>query len=137
MLMRAERQGRFYRSESRDGGLTWSPAEPSDIPAVASKVLLLKHHDAVLMIFNPPPDGAGNDGLGQRRELALWVSRDGCRSWSNKRVLARVAPRPSQPSWKAVCYPDGFIDASQKRLSLRVDTYRQQFLIKIPLADIL
>jgi len=52
-------------------------------------------------------------------------------------VLARVAPRPSQPSWKAVCYPDGFIDASQKRLSLRVDTYRQQFLIKIPLADIL
>ena len=137
MLMRAERQGLFYRSESRDGGLTWSPAEPSDIPAVASKVLLLKHDDAVLMIFNPPPEGAANDGLGQRRELALWVSRDGCRSWTNKRVLARVAPRPGQPSWKAVCYPDGFIDTAQKRLYVTVDTYRQQFLLKIPLADIL
>ena len=89
------------------------------------------------MICNPPPDEAANDSLGQRRELALWVSHDGCRSWGKKLVIARVAEPPGQPSWKAVCYPDGFIDAAQKRLYVTVDTYRQQFLLKIPLADIL
>jgi hypothetical protein len=39
--------------------------------------------------------------------------------------------------WKAVCYPDGFIDAVQKRLYVTVDTYCQQFLLKTPLAKIL
>jgi hypothetical protein len=137
MLMRAERQGRFYRAESRDGGRTWSPAGPSDIPAVASKVLLLKHDGAVLMLFNSPPEGAGNDGLGQRRQLALWVSRDGCRTWPKRHTLARVVPRPGQPSWKAVCYPDGFVDAGQRQLYVTIDTYRQQFLLKVPLAQLL
>jgi hypothetical protein len=103
-------------TRSIDDGETWSPAEPSDIPAVASKVVLLKHEDSVLMLFNPPPASAGNDGLGQRCELALWVNRDGCRTWKKKRTIARVVPRPEQPSWKAVCYPDGFIDAKRQRL---------------------
>jgi predicted neuraminidase len=137
MLMRAERQRRFYRSESHDGGQTWSAAAPSDIPAVASKVLLLKHDGVVLMLFNPPPDGADNDGLGQRRQLDVWVSRDGCRTWPRKHTIARVVRRPGQPSWRAVCYPDGFIDAQRQELLTTVDTYRQQFLLRIPLADLL
>lgn len=136
MLMRAERQGRFYRAESHDGGLTWAAAEPSDIPAVAAKVLLLRHDNTVLMLFNPPPAGATGDGLNQRRELALWASHDGCRTWPKKLTLARVVPRPDQPSWKAVCYPDGFVDASRKCLYATIDSYRQQFLLKIPLTDI-
>jgi predicted neuraminidase len=137
MLMRAERQGRFYRSESHDGGRTWSAAEPSDIAAVASKVVLLKHGDAVVMLFNPPPEGAVGDGLNQRRQLAAWVSRDGCRTWATKHTFARVVSRPDQPSWRAVCYPDGFIDARQQQLYVTVDTYRQQFLLRIPLGALL
>jgi hypothetical protein len=137
MLMRAERQGVLYRAESHDGGRQWSPPSRSDIRAVAAKVLLLKHEDAVLMLLNPLPAGAGNDGLGQRRELAVWVSRDGCRTWPQKLTLTRVVPRPDQPTWKAVCYPDGFIDVRQRQLYATVDTYRQQFLIKIPLGDLL
>jgi predicted neuraminidase len=137
MLMRAERQGLFYRSESRDGGRSWTPAEPSDIPAVASKVLLLKHGDALLMLFNPPPAGAAGDGLGQRQHLAVWVSRDGGRTWPKKQTLARVVRLPGQPAWKAVCYPDGFIDTKTRQLYATIDNYRQQFLLKIPLADLL
>jgi predicted neuraminidase len=137
MLMRAERQGRFYRAESADGGMTWSSAEPSDIPAVASKVLLLKYQSAVLMLFNPPSDGAEGDGLNERRQLSLWVSYDGCRTWPKRQTLARVLPRPGLPAWKAVCYPDGFVDQEQRVLFATVDNYRQQFLLRIPLAEIL
>ena len=137
MLMRAERQGQFYRADSSDGGRSWSAAEASGIPAVASKVLLLKHQDAVLMLFNAVPTGSGNDGLGQRRQLDLWISRDGCRTWTTKHTLARVLPAAGVPAWKAVCYPDGFIDAQQGQLYATVDNYRQQFLLRIPLGDLL
>lgn len=54
-----------------------------------------------------------------------------------RHTLARVLPRPGQPSWKAVCYPDGFVDPEQRVLFATVDNYRQQFLLRIPLADIL
>ena len=136
MLIRAEWQSGFYKSESFDGGKTWSTAVPSGIPAIASKVVLLKHGTAVIMLFNSLPESQGGAGQHQARQrLSAWVSLDGCQTWTTKLDLALVRPDVEE-TWKAVCYPDAFIDAEQEVLYCSIDNYRQAFLIKIPLADL-
>ena len=136
MLLRADGQNDFYKSESFDGGITWSPAEAGNIPAVASKVVLLKYKDSVIMLFNSKSPGASGDGLNTRHRLSAWISNDKCKTWTKKVELASVkAGTPEK--WKAVCYPDGFIDEAKGLLYCTIDNYRQAFLLKIPLDDLL
>ena len=135
MLIRSDGKGAIYKSESFDGGMTWSVAEPSGIPAVAAKVILLRYKDAVVMMFNAMPESTTGDGLLTRQRLSAWVSLDNCKTWTTKVDLARVKPDVEE-KWKAVCYPEGFIDEGKKMLYCALDTYRQAFLIKVPLADL-
>ena len=135
MLMRADGRNGFYKSESFDGGKTWSVAELSDIDAIASKVQLIKHNGAVVMLFNARPDTTAGDGLNTRQRLSAWVSFDNCKTWTKKIDLAYVKPGTPE-KWKAVCYPDAFIDAGKGLLYCSIDNYRQAFLIKVPLSDL-
>ena len=81
MLMRAEYTGRLYRSFSDDAGLTWSTAQPTDIPKPASKITLLKIENKTILIHNPTVSTAFCD-WSKRTLLSLWVSLDATRTWS-------------------------------------------------------
>jgi predicted neuraminidase len=125
MLMRAEGVPVKYRAESTDGGLTWSAAEPTDIPCANAKITLLPYGDAILMLHNPSEQA----GWQHRTRLALWVSRDGGRTWPVQHDLVRAV----QPG-KVMCYPHGFIEGDM--LYLACDTAAEHYLLKVPLAEV-
>ena len=138
MLMRAGKSGFLYKSESTDGGRTWSPAVQSDIPNPASKPTLLKHGSHILLLHNPNTHAEG------RRDLALWVSSDGGKTWSKKLALASVDPdcdtmddgvseEDAKKKW--ITYPHGEINAEEKMLYVACDRKWQHYLLKIPFSD--
>ncbi|HEY3332657.1 MAG TPA: sialidase family protein [Capsulimonadaceae bacterium] len=127
MLMRAEGTPWKYRSESLDGGRTWSPAVQSDIPCANSKITLLKWGERTILIHNP----SDVPGWDHRTSLEIWVSDDGCKTWPIKRVLAKaVAPK------QVLCYPHGFIDQASETLYVAIDGVTAFYLCKVPLADL-
>lgn len=127
MLMRAEGTPRLYRSDSSDGGLTWSPAQPTDIPNANAKVTLLKLNKAVLMLHNP----SEQSGWFNRRRIELWISRDGCNTWPVKMPLAEALAEGH-----VITYPDGFVDLKRQALYLALDDAKYHYFMKVPLADL-
>jgi predicted neuraminidase len=78
---------RLHRSESRDGGETWSPVVDSDLPnpgAGAEIINLRNGHWA--LIYNDTERG--------RNSLAVAISDDEGRTWKWKRHLEYDAPGP-------------------------------------------
>lgn len=80
MLMRAEKCEFLYRSDSYDYGRTWSEAAVCKIPSASSKIVLEKYEDKILLVHN---DVKGNQ-MTQRKNLSIWVSRDGMETWVRK-----------------------------------------------------
>ncbi len=126
MLMRADKTGVLYRSHSADGGRSWSPAEPSAIPNPGSKIALLRHGGALLLLGNQD----GRIGREGRRRLSLWLSHDGGESWTAGPVLAEA------PTGRVACYPHAFLAEDEAKLYVACDTYREQYLLKIPYAEL-
>jgi sialidase-1 len=102
----------FWRAESADGGLTWHPLGPSDIPASSSPGLLHRFDGGrIALIWNRAfPEGKESFPLtgGDRQrtatpaswfrgELSLAFSDDECRTWTKPVVIAR--------SPKGLAYP--------------------------------
>lgn len=110
MLIRADKLGGvLFRSDSADGGLTWSKATPTDIPNPGSKVTMYSlGAEAVALLHNPNPK--------ERNPLALWVSFDGLKTWPYQRVLSSAPGRLN--------YPDGFVSADRKYLHFAYDENR-------------
>ena len=126
MMIRATGDGRLYRADSTDAGRHWSDAMRTQIGADSSKVTLLRVGGCVLMLFNP----GGDTRFGGRRDLQLWVSSDGCATWSTKLSIAQA------PEGRRICYPHGFIDAVRKEVVLALDDTRTHWFMRIPLADL-
>jgi predicted neuraminidase len=127
MLMRAEGVPVKYRADSEDGGVTWSAPVATDIPDANSKVTLLRHGEAVLMLHNPSAEA----GWGKRRSLELWVSHDGCRTWPGRRVLARAV----EPD-RVMCYPHGFVEPRSGQLHVAMDAMAAHYYMTVPLSDV-
>jgi len=125
MLMRAENTGALWRSDSCDGGLTWSAAHPTDISNPSTKLTLLAHEGALILLNNPNPV------KGERKPLELWVSHDDGATWPTRLTLADV------PEGRGVFYPHGHIEAERGILYVACETGRVHYLLKIPLADFL
>ena len=113
MLMRSNWMC-FWRAESQDGGLTWHPLGPSNIPASSSPGMLhrLKSGRIALVWNRLFPEGkdtfplTGGDRLRSatpanwhRGELSIAFSNDECRTWSQPNVIAR------KPGTWLVAYP--------------------------------
>jgi len=113
MLMRSNWMC-FWRAESQDGGLTWHPLGPSNIPASSSPGMLhrLKSGRIALVWNRLFPEGkdtfplTGGDRLRSatpanwhRGELSIAFSNDECRTWSQPIVIAR------RPGTWLVAYP--------------------------------
>lgn len=128
MLIRAEGQPCKYRSDSADGGLTWSVPHPTEIPDPNTKLTLLRVGDAIVLLHNSD----ATPGWTNRRTLALWVSRDGGQTWPTKIDLVK-----SQVANRVICYPHGFADTPRQTLYVAADTAVEHFLIKVPFSDFL
>ncbi len=123
MLMRADKTGVLYRSESTDDGITWSTAKATDIPDPGSKVSLVKINDLAVMV--------NNLDASQRSGLSLSVSKDGFNTWEKRLDLVTV-----REGRKAnICYPHLYADAGREILFVACDSYREHYLLKVPYKD--
>ncbi len=105
--------GVLLRSDSADGGLTWSPFRDSGIPNPGSKFRLLKLPDGrIALIHNPHPR--------VRHPLALWISDDDLRSWRYQRVLTDFPGR--------LQYPDGQLDEDGATICFAFDYNRHDLI---------
>jgi len=106
-------EGILYRSDSSDGGRTWSDPYRTDIPNPASKFNLLKLSDGrIILIHNPNPS--------RRHPLSLWISKDDMKTWSYKRDLVTFPGR--------LQYPDGFVDEEEGYVHFTFDYNRHDVI---------
>jgi hypothetical protein len=127
MLIRSQRDGWLWRSESADRGNSWGRAVQSDIPNPGSKVNLQRSRDGrIFLLHNPSPGTAGQ--MGPRNPLSLWISRDDMKSWSVKADLVKV------PGARvSLNYPDGFLDEESGNLVFAWEDARSVFLMRVPM----
>jgi predicted neuraminidase len=71
----------LVRSESRDGGRTWSPGTDSSFPNPNAAVDFLRLHNGHLLLVY-------NDSMSKRTPLTLALSNDGDKSYPHRRNLA-------------------------------------------------
>jgi predicted neuraminidase len=126
MLIRqtgAPAPGVLYRSDSADGGLSWSAPRRTNIPDPSAKLTLLKLGDAVILLHNANSE--------RRTPLSLWVSHDGCETWPVQLDLA------AHTQGGKICYPHAFVDHEKELLYVACDAYQAFYLLKVPFADFL
>ncbi len=101
MLLRAQGQGYLFRSESTDGGLTWSRAAATAKPSPTTRFWFKTLSDGRhALIDNPTTVGDGGKA-GPRDPLELWLSEDDMRSWSRRVVLDRGEYHHDRPREKS------------------------------------
>jgi hypothetical protein len=131
MLIRSMDEPWLWRSESRDGGQTWSPPARSDLPNPSAKILLLKAGDGRVFLVHNPTGGAcqgGSFAMAARNPLALWVSHDGMQSWPTRVDLVRdTAPGVS------LNYPDGYLDEEHQQLDLVWEDTYSVYRLQVPM----
>jgi len=79
-LMRAEWGGFLWRSDSEDGGYTWSAPYATNIPNASSLAQLIRLPDDRIALFHNPVGGVVGK-RGSRDRLSIWVSNDEMESW--------------------------------------------------------
>jgi hypothetical protein len=114
MLIRADTTNRLWRSDSSDGGRTWSSAYPTGIPNPGSKPRLINLPDKRIVLFHNPSEKSFTDTRSHhhasRTPLEMWVSSDGMQSWYLKRTIV------SAP--KIAMYPDAFYEENTQAIYL-------------------
>ncbi|MEQ8787791.1 MAG: exo-alpha-sialidase [Pirellulaceae bacterium] len=115
MILRADRLGGvLYRSDSHDGGRTWSEAARTDIPNPGSKATLYGlGGKTVALLHNPNPKA--------RNPLALWISFDGMMTWPYRRTLVDWPGRLN--------YPDGYVTPDGEYLNFAFDDNRHRAVV--------
>lgn len=99
MLLRIDGTGRLWRSESKDGGRSWSEALPTDIPNPGNKPKLISLPDGRVALIHTPNAACSFQA---RTPLAVWISEDGAHTWNEQRVITDFPG--------IYCYPDGFYE---------------------------
>ena len=117
MLMRVDGSGCLWRSDSENGGKTWSKAVPTDIPNPGNKPKLLALSGGRIGLIHTPNPIVGR--LNVRYLLALWISHDDMRTWPEKHILTDF------PGY--YCYPDGFVE--DNRIYFTIEINRHEILL--------
>lgn len=116
MLIRADETGCIYRSDSVDGGYTWTQATPTDIPNPGTKFRLYGLKDGrIVLIHNP------NSECGNRWPMSMWISDDDMRTWGYKRDLVTFPG--------SLAYPDGFVDEQEGCIHFAFDYNRHDMIL--------
>jgi hypothetical protein len=132
MLLRSMDENWLWRSESTDGGETWSPAIRSDIPNPSAKVNILKAADGRIFLIHNPTGGecaSGKFAMNARNPLSLWVSDDEMKSWSVKVDLVK----DSAP-YTSLNYPDGYIYEENGQIDLVWEDTFSVYRMQIPMS---
>ncbi|MER3416525.1 MAG: neuraminidase (sialidase) [Gemmataceae bacterium] len=91
MLCRSRQIGRICRSESRDAGETWTPAQPTELPNPNSGIDLVRTGEGLLvLVYNPTTRG--------RSPLSIAVSKDEGQTWRKVLDLETAPGEFSYPS---------------------------------------
>lgn len=93
MLLRSS-AGYVYRSDSRDGGRTWSVGYPTELPNNNSGLDLTALDDGTLFVIYNPVKG----NWAARTPLVIRMSRDNGSSWSDELVLENDSGEYSYPA---------------------------------------
>lgn len=111
MLLRST-EGVIFRSDSIDGGQTWSLAYPTTLPNNNSGIDLVCLNSGLLALVYNPVQGYATDTI--RTPLVVSFSKDNGESWGNEIVLE---DNPGEYSYPAiVCMGnDLFITYTWKR----------------------
>ncbi len=127
-----KRPCRLWRTDSDDGGRTWSEPYVTDIPNPDTKSRIINLPDGRIVLFhNPrerPSSDPGRNLHRHRTQLEMWVSSDGMKSWYLKRTIV-CAPKVAQ-------YPDGFYDAKAKAIYLAWEDEKTLYFLKIDLDEL-
>ena len=119
MLIRGDMGNRLWRSDSEDGGRTWSELRITDIPNPGSQPRIVNLPDGRIVLFHNPNekdyDGTSPEAShGYRTPLEMWVSDDGLQSWCAKTTL-EAAPTVAM-------YPDAFYEPDNDQIYLVWET---------------
>ncbi len=113
MLIRSDKTGCLFRTDSADGGLTWGEPGRTEIPNGGTKFRLFPLPDGrIALLHNPDP--------ARRWPLALWISDDDMASWGYQRILTDF-PGELQ-------YPDGVVDADGTMIHFAFDYNRHDLI---------
>jgi predicted neuraminidase len=87
MLARTD-QGCQYRSFSKDGGVTWSPAEPTDLrsPLSPASIARIPSTGDLLLVWNDH-EKVDDAHRAKRTPFTVAVSKDEGKTWVNKKTL--------------------------------------------------
>lgn len=99
MLLRST-EGRIYRSDSGDGGKTWSEAYPTGLPNNNSGIDLTRLEDGKLALVYNPVEG----NWAVRTPLVIRLFGDNGENWDDEFVLER---EPGEYSYPAIVPGDG------------------------------
>jgi predicted neuraminidase len=121
MLVRTRGLGRIYSSVSKDGGRTWAPAAPTELPHPNAGIDAVRLRDGrVVLLYNHTERG--------RTPLNVAVSSDLGKSWRPALVLE---DQPGEYSYPAV------IQLASGDLAATYTWRRQRIrFARIPLADL-
>jgi len=118
MLLRVDKSGRLWRSDSLDGGRTWGAAEPTDIPNPGNKPKLLALPGGRVGLIHTPNAASG---FANRNPLALWISHDDMASWEERRILTDFPG--------IYCYPDGFVEGDRLYFTIEINRHDILFFL--------
>jgi hypothetical protein len=126
MLIRSQQDDWLWRSDSVDGGNSWTEAVKTDIPNPSAKVKLLKSQDGRIFLLHNPSNSL--DGKPARRNpLSLWVSNDDMKTW-NVKVDLVWNDTEDVSQMRSLNYPEGYIDEERGELVfVWEDAYRVYF----------
>ncbi len=98
--------GYIYRTDSADGGRTWSAPYPTSMPNNNSGIDLAKLDDGTLaLVCNPV-----GENWGARSPISLFLSHDNGETWVKEMDLAaRQQDGEGEFSYPAVIYEDGVL----------------------------
>ncbi|MDQ0875258.1 putative neuraminidase [Paenibacillus sp. V4I3] len=91
-------EGAIYRSDSVDGGRTWCPAYPTELPNNNSGIDLVKlDNGTIALIYNPTRPETGKK-KGPRTPLVIRLSQDNGLTWENEFLLDEGEKQYSYPA---------------------------------------
>lgn len=116
MLLRVDGSGCLWRSQSKDGGRTWTEATETDIPNPGNKPKLIPMPDGRIALIHTPNSSPGFEN---RQPLSLWISDDDLRTFGEKRVVTDFPGR--------YCYPDGFFENGHILFTIEINRHEILF----------
>jgi predicted neuraminidase len=126
LFAREKWQGWIWRSESTDGGETWSPIQRTDIPNPSSKFRLLRANDGRIFLLHNPAGIQPDGKWGRRSPLSLWISDDDMRTWQTKVDLIADTERNLN-------YPDGFLDEERGEVRFAWEDAYSVYIAAVPM----